>query len=245
MLVYLATFPNNKCYVGCTSMSLSQRQRGHKHKALTEKLELPLYRAIRKYGWESITWSILFETESYSEMLIKEKDLIIQYKSKLPFGYNVTDGGEGTIGFSSWNKGVSPSPSTLEKMRLNNLFKAKKTVIIDTELKLIHKFNTVKEASIFLNASYSVIKLARTNNRDWFKYKVLQEEYFNSLDKKELFKLKPVHNAKAIVLTNGIEIRKYNSISLAYKELNISERKMRNIVYKNACINGWSLCQDI
>lgn len=62
-----------------------------------------MYNAILKYGWENIEHNILFENLTQEEAQEKEKELIAQYKTNIrrygdDFGYNLTDGGEGTLG---------------------------------------------------------------------------------------------------------------------------------------------------
>lgn len=106
--IYLITNTvNNKIYIGVTN-NIKKRMREHRR----SKHQYALSRAIRKYGWEMFTWSILLETtdEEYAYN-IAEKKFIEQYNSKNPLiGYNLTDGGGGTCGFI-------PSIETRELMR--------------------------------------------------------------------------------------------------------------------------------
>lgn len=102
-IIYMYTFPNGKRYIGKTSTSLKDRQgganwAGYKHCTV-------LMRAVKKYGTENIQQEILFEsemTDEYSSRL--EQFCILLFKTncrrfKNPqYGYNTTDGGEGTLG---------------------------------------------------------------------------------------------------------------------------------------------------
>jgi predicted GIY-YIG superfamily endonuclease len=95
--VYLATFGNGKVYVGVTGTSLEERAKrhGHFHKS---KLKQKMYRAIMKYGKESITWTVLITTKDKNEAIEKEKYFIKTYNSKNhDFGYNLTSGGDGCL----------------------------------------------------------------------------------------------------------------------------------------------------
>lgn len=62
-----------------------------------------MYRAIQKYGWDNIEHNILFENLTQEQAFEKEKELIAKYKTNITrygsdYGYNLTDGGEGTLG---------------------------------------------------------------------------------------------------------------------------------------------------
>jgi len=58
-----------------------------------------LYNAIKKYGWDSFTKEILFESwdHEYAWKTI-EPFFIKEFKTKHPLGYNLTDGAEGVPG---------------------------------------------------------------------------------------------------------------------------------------------------
>lgn len=94
--VYKHTFPNGKMYIGITSTKPDYRWnggKGYKRQAV--------YNAIRKYGWDNIGHEILFENLTELEAKEKEKDLIKVYQTnKKEFGYNLTEGGDGTCGIA-------------------------------------------------------------------------------------------------------------------------------------------------
>lgn len=94
--IYKHTTPNGKVYIGFTSQKPEERWakgRGYR----TQKV---FYRAINKYGWENITHEIIDEASSLEEAREKEKEYIQQFNSNnKEFGYNLTAGGEGTLGY--------------------------------------------------------------------------------------------------------------------------------------------------
>ncbi len=137
MLIYRAKLPNDKSYIGCTSRSLSERQRNHKNKALKKNSQLPFHRAIRFYGFDSIVWEILFETEDHKTLLAKEIELISLYQTKGIKGYNVTFGGEGTLGFK-YHLGKKQSEATLAKRR--EITPGKKVFVIDCKNKICTEY---------------------------------------------------------------------------------------------------------
>ena len=86
---------NNKKYVG-QAIDINQRWMRHRsdYKRLTSKY---LYRAMNKYGIDNFLFEVL-ESEIPIES-IHEREIfwIEQLGTKAPLGYNMTDGGEGSI----------------------------------------------------------------------------------------------------------------------------------------------------
>lgn len=100
-IVYMHIFPNNKKYIGITSKTPNGRWEGGSG---YDSIKQPvMYNAIQKYGWDNIQHIILFENLSYKEACQKEVELIKLYKTNCrkygnDYGYNMTDGGDGTTG---------------------------------------------------------------------------------------------------------------------------------------------------
>lgn len=89
---------NGKCYIG-QSVNIQKRFISHKSIAFNPKAKsynYPLYRAIRKYGWENFYFEILEECK-LEELNEREKYYISKYQAHGPKGYNLDDGGTGAI----------------------------------------------------------------------------------------------------------------------------------------------------
>ena len=84
---------NGKRYVGQTVQPL--KKRFDKHAKCNTTL---IGKAIQKYGRENFYCGVIKTCASKAEMDYWEKHFIVALKSKVPYGYNMTDGGEGTIG---------------------------------------------------------------------------------------------------------------------------------------------------
>lgn len=88
--IYMHKTPNNKVYIGLTSMEPRRRWlngKGYRNQTL-------FFRAINKYGWENIEHLILFEGLNKEEAEKLEIELIGQYQSTNPkYGYNIQNGG--------------------------------------------------------------------------------------------------------------------------------------------------------
>lgn len=99
MQIYLVTnLINGKQYVGQTVQTLHNRWKGHTCDAKRYRGPLHLVHALRKYGVANFRMESLCECESREEMDFLEIFCIELLKTKAPFGYNLTDGGDGTKG---------------------------------------------------------------------------------------------------------------------------------------------------
>jgi len=97
-LVYKATSPSGKVYIGITITPLKERIRLHLRE-VDRGSHRPFHNAIRKYGSENIHWEIIDTATSWKELCELEKKYIAEHDSKNN-GYNMTLGGEGTHGIT-------------------------------------------------------------------------------------------------------------------------------------------------
>lgn len=114
--VYKHTTPSGKVYIGITSQKIELRWRngkGYKTQVFNH--------AIEKYGWDNIIHEVLFENLSHKDACAKEIELIEKYKSNdSKYGYNVTSGGDGTIGIISVWRGKHLPKETCIKISESN-----------------------------------------------------------------------------------------------------------------------------
>ena len=97
MVVYIHIFPNGKRYVGLTMRDVNKRWGN----GIGYKKQKVVYNAILKYGWNNIS-HIVYECDTESEMKYLERYLIAYYNTTdHRYGYNVTEGGDGTQGFGT------------------------------------------------------------------------------------------------------------------------------------------------
>lgn len=204
MLVYKVTFPNDKCYIGITSQSLNKRRSDHYSNVSSGKRS-KFYNAIRKYGKDNINWNIIDRAETWKELCELEKNYITQFDS-YKYGYNMTLGGEGTIGYKytdAQRKKVSEILKTrvhTEESRIkrsikmsgsNNHYYGKKfskehkeKLAAAKRKKIIclnndETYNSLKEAAEDLNLSagnISNVLRKRIKHTKGFKFKFLGEE---------------------------------------------------------------------
>ena len=83
---------NGKIYVGKTEKTIQQRYAEHCKDAFKDsESHRPLYAAMRKYGLEHFSISLIEETENPEE----REQFWIEQKQSYHFGYNATRGGDG------------------------------------------------------------------------------------------------------------------------------------------------------
>jgi len=124
ILIYRATcLVNGKCYVGKSNRSLEERIKNHLY-TVKRGSKSAFHCAIRKHGVESFKWEILDKALFVDMLSDMEIFYICKNKCIVPNGYNMTAGGEGSLGYV-------PSIETREKMSKmfsgeNNPFYGKK-----------------------------------------------------------------------------------------------------------------------
>lgn len=91
---------NGKRYFGITCQLPEQRwMNGHGYAE-----HLPIGRAIRKYGWGNFEHIIVLENLSENDAKESEMKYISMYKTYSDeYGYNLTHGGDGVVGFKHTN----------------------------------------------------------------------------------------------------------------------------------------------
>lgn len=95
----ITEYDYDKYYVGITSKSVEKRwgKNGNSYHGQ------PFYNTIQKYGWNNIKHYIIAEYLTENEAKDFEKTLIDKLKCNLykdKYGYNMTDGGDGTLGYN-------------------------------------------------------------------------------------------------------------------------------------------------
>lgn len=106
MIIYKVTNKlNGKLYIGQTTVNLSHRKSQHKSSCFTAKQNNVFYMAIRKYKWKNFKWEVIDKASSLDELNEKEMYWINYYRTFIGFkdcnGYNMTLGGEGTVGIGN------------------------------------------------------------------------------------------------------------------------------------------------
>jgi group I intron endonuclease len=129
-IIYKATGPGGKVYIGQTTKTLKRRKGDHKVRAKKQDRRGAFQVAILEHGFDSFTWEQIDTADTKEELDQKEKSWIAQYNCIVPHGYNGNDGGTSYIpsaetrrkigeaqrGEKGNNYGKHPSEETRRKM---------------------------------------------------------------------------------------------------------------------------------
>lgn len=154
---------NGKCYVG-QSVKLRSRIKDHLRNIQNHKLDLPLYRAIWKYGWHNFTLELLEsfipDSDITNEELIKKLDqLEIKYIAEYEAytkGYNCTVGGDyGVLGLKMTSEQRKKVSRNTRELISKGVFG-----------KRVHMYNYVEKYYIYawtIKDAASITGLSRAN----------------------------------------------------------------------------------
>ena len=106
---------NGKMYVGITSQNPHKRWGKNGSEYGSKNV---FGKAIKKYGWDNFDHIILYKNFTEEDAKWKEKLLIKLHKCKIPYGYNMTDGGDGVAG-NVWTDEMKKNQSIIMKKIMN------------------------------------------------------------------------------------------------------------------------------
>ena len=113
-VIYKATSPSGKSYIGKTVNGLRRRKKQHYKAAKRDRYNnIPFYRALNKYG-DEIKWEILKVCKSDEELRKSEIELIAEHGT-YENGYNCTLGGEGHSGFKQSEETIKKRALSISK----------------------------------------------------------------------------------------------------------------------------------
>ena len=149
--LYMHLFPNDKMYIGITKDTLARRwARGNGYKR-----QPVVFSAIMKYGWDNIQHILLADGMTREEAELAEQYAIRYYKSNdRNFGYNLTEGGEGT-------KGLTSRKDASERMKNYNLTRDYNDATFKEKLR---NANLGKKASPETRAKMSKMRTGTNNS---------------------------------------------------------------------------------
>lgn len=168
-VIYMAKFPNGKMYIGQTKRTFKERYMGHVYTLNRTDVDLPFYRAIRKYGLENVSWSILEHVKD--ALLLNDREIywIDKYntyiRSENSKGYNATIGGNN---FPILN---TPKLKPSEVFYIEELFKNGKSIVD------ISKITSISSYAIFNIVSNKKISYLTKEQVEKIKYMLTDREY--------------------------------------------------------------------
>ena len=134
---------NGKKYVGQT-INPEKRYNQHKSSAFNEKdkdYNTPLHRAFRKYGYDNFNYEIILSTSSLDILNELEIYFIDKYKTQVPNGYNILEGGNN-------------SSRILNEETKMNMMKAHANLTEDEVVELRIAYKEKESPSVIYNNKY-------------------------------------------------------------------------------------------
>jgi group I intron endonuclease len=125
-IIYKATnLINGRVYVGKTICRFKQRMANHISAAKSKRRIGAFHNAINKYGAENFKWEIIDQCLLPDMLCELEKKYIEQFNCKTPNGYNMTDGGEGMVGYvpskeTKKKRSISMAGKTPSRLAITN-----------------------------------------------------------------------------------------------------------------------------
>ena len=172
MVIYLLTDTTNGMrYVGLTTQTLRKRIKEHRRKHGTY-----IDRAIKAHGWENFTVGVLEQCSTLDELNDRERYWIATLNTKSPNGYNLTDGGEGSLGY----------PLSQEAKDKISATRSKRAVIY---IELGITFESVTKAATFAGVTpTSIVQSCRKPNRTaaGFHWRYLDESSGNEIARQNI-----------------------------------------------------------
>lgn len=137
---------NGKQYIGITSQEPERRWGSNGC-----KYQKSYFRnAIDKYGWDNFYHEIIFSGLSEKDAKYLEKLLIQAFNTKKPNGYNMTDGGDGTLGYI-------PTEETLLKMSASSKSRWKNEEYKNKVITARHLPDSIYQSEEFKNKISSLV----------------------------------------------------------------------------------------
>ena len=214
-ILYRHTSPSGKVYIGITSQNNVKIRwcRGSSYKGCPY-----FFHAILKYGWDNIKHEVLFANLEEDRAKNLEKELIRHYKN-LNISYNITDGGDGTLG-------VGCSEENKEKMR-----KLRKGIIPWYAINASVKANKGKKRGPRDRGIVEKVRASRLANG-----KRCTEEMIQANIERNLSRCHPVLQYDL----NGNLIAEYRSVKYASEIMKVSRGSLLNCL---AGRNGSKTCK--
>lgn len=214
---------NNKCYIGSTNNYL-RRMREHRTYATCSPdrigYEHPLYRSFRKHGLSQFKFEILIDNiDTLHEVRVLEEQLIKQYNSVVPNGYNIKASTEGL--------NEDDILSLIKKLGM-------KCALVDEDEKIIKIYNSLREAGRDNSISAECISKVCQGQQYHTKNKIFR--YLN--ENNEIIEIIPSYSFTNLYEIAGISVENPNDIIFysSIKETIEKEKISKTALHK--CLKG-------
>lgn len=226
-VVYKITHINSgKAYIGIAT-NYKRRMKEHFNNNYNKEHSY-LHRAIQKHNKNNFQCEIICYCNSWDELCQKEIEYIKIFKTKKPNGYNLTDGGEGILGFNHSEKslkkmsltkqGKSLTEEHKEKIRLSGTGRKNSS----ETLKKMSLVKQGKKRKPFSDEWLHNLSLSKSGEKHW--------NFGNKTPLKTRRKQSEARKDKKAVIINN---KFFDSLASAAKSLNITYQTISNRIKNN------------
>jgi len=212
--IYKISFNNStKSYIGQT-IKLPEKRLEEHIKAANRGSDFAIHRAIRKYGVENILFEVINEFSLYSKLdskqfILDEKEIfyIDFFDTFGKNGYNLTKGGEGSLGrkisnetrqlMSEKTKGRIVSEETKEKLRESARNRPEVTQ------KTKDKLSRANKGKVTVKDDENNIFVVSVDNKDYLNGSLTPIAKGTKRTEKQLEKMSKIHKNKVMVEIEG------------------------------------------
>lgn len=162
-IIYKYTSPTGKCYIGQTQFP--RRRQGEHRKAAKQGKPGKFYNAIRKYGWDSFDYEVLFtvfeDDSKIKQTILDEKEMYyIEKYDSFKNGYNMTIGGNSYSGENHPSFGTHLTEEHKEKLK-NSV--SKEVSQYTKEGDYVQTFKSAADAALYFgtDCSSTILKVCK------------------------------------------------------------------------------------
>ncbi len=195
MQLYKISFTTtNKVYIGISSVCAKRRLSAHIH----ENKGSLISKAIKKHGAPILT--IIGECDDWELLCLAEQEAISKFNSITPHGYNLTQGGEGSIGITQSNETRLKRSNALkgriksedEKLKLSIANKGKKPSALCFEMRRI------KQKPMSIETKNKLSAISKKNFTEEMKAKLISANTGRLCSEKTKLKISAAHRGKTM-----------------------------------------------
>lgn len=188
---------NGKIYIGQT-IHPDRRWKEHQRMAKTHYDDFPIHLAIAKYGVENFSFEILEkDVINYDE---REKELIKQYNSLRPNGYNVAEGGSSYVMYGEDNP-----KNTVSNKQIQGIIQALQQNKF-TDRQIAKLYNTSDKIVADINHGYS-------HHQDNIQYPIRHKRGRQKLTEEQMIEIKNLLKTTSLSyqqITDKFQVTKQN-----------------------------------
>lgn len=213
---------NGKRYIGITGQNPPERRWRNGGSGYSQS---GYFRnAIKKYGWDNFSHEIIKANLTFDEACEFEKFYISIYNTKRPKGYNLTDGGEGSVGWK-------PSEEFKKKQSIIHKMQWEDTEFRERMMKIRQDENSPYKSDEFRDKISKLVEGEKNPNYQHYWSDEQKENLRIKQKQNPLYRNESNPNAKKIMCVETGEV--FECIKFAKEKYNIKSEGSLTVALKH------------